>query len=290
MQTHRFPEADRCIYCGNTDEGRTAEHLLAYAHGGDLLLPAASCVSCQRTINEEIEQPYLRGHLKPYRMLTGMRTKGKSKVSQKLPVVDASGTYPFTRYIPVHDCPVVISSPVYSRRPSSLHGFTADAKPPSWRNVIIQTNSEVLFSKYGITKLTITYPPEALFIRYLAKVAHAHAWPQLRGRLDEFKMLLPDVILGRKSLEMMRAFVGSHQSEMLPHQYSGTFVQTNFEVGPYGSKLVLLVNFFPRLNTPTYEIVVATSKLRYIKSDFLPIEGFDARETPLLRFPPEVEN
>ena len=53
-------DVGRCIYCANANELLNEEHIVAANSGGDLTLEHASCAKCQKTINDEIENPFMR--------------------------------------------------------------------------------------------------------------------------------------------------------------------------------------------------------------------------------------
>jgi hypothetical protein len=55
----QFGPVEQCIYCGATNVTLTDEHLMPSALGGDLVLVRASCISCQKEINEKVENVVL---------------------------------------------------------------------------------------------------------------------------------------------------------------------------------------------------------------------------------------
>src|ERR1700733_7626443 len=64
MSNHFYDPVGSCIYCGRTTlphgvDRFTDEHIIPLGLGGTRILPEASCVKCQRTINREIETPIL---------------------------------------------------------------------------------------------------------------------------------------------------------------------------------------------------------------------------------------
>ncbi|MBP6077135.1 MAG: hypothetical protein KA520_12490 [Nitrosomonas sp.] len=50
----------KCIYCGNTDEKLTKEHIVPRGLGGTCTIPSASCKKCQK-ITSQLEHSILRG-------------------------------------------------------------------------------------------------------------------------------------------------------------------------------------------------------------------------------------
>src|SRR5258708_37034090 len=71
-----------CIYCGATQPtpgfSRFGdEHIVPFAFGGKLLLPEASCRTCERIINKQIETPVLRQEWGPLRDKMGWPTRDR---------------------------------------------------------------------------------------------------------------------------------------------------------------------------------------------------------------------
>ena len=59
MNHQVFNAAGQCIYCGKSGIELSNEHIVAYALGGDFVLPKASCLDCAR-VTGAIEQAVLR--------------------------------------------------------------------------------------------------------------------------------------------------------------------------------------------------------------------------------------
>lgn len=69
-----FRPVGRCIYCDSTKE-LGEEHIVPYGLGGKFVLPEASCRSCAKVTNEQIENPLLGKMLLPIRTVLGARTR-----------------------------------------------------------------------------------------------------------------------------------------------------------------------------------------------------------------------
>jgi hypothetical protein len=85
------PSAGRCIYCGTRDGKLHKEHIVPLSLGGKHVLPDASCLTCQKLINEKVEQPLLKGMLAPLRIMHAYPSRKRS-----------TKTLPRTRFSP-HD-------------------------------------------------------------------------------------------------------------------------------------------------------------------------------------------
>lgn len=70
--------ASQCIYCGVSKGKLTTEHVIPHSMGGRIKLPSASCESCQRLINSEIEEPYVRCVVAMHRKRVGVKSRSKT--------------------------------------------------------------------------------------------------------------------------------------------------------------------------------------------------------------------
>lgn len=83
QQKRTYPPVGRCIYCGTKEGDLTDEHIVPFALGGNMILPKASCIPCQRIINQEIETPTLNvlsGSYGPLRLGLNLPTRNKKNV------------------------------------------------------------------------------------------------------------------------------------------------------------------------------------------------------------------
>lgn len=81
----RYKPVGECIYCGFTEGKLTDEHIIAYALGGDRVLPAASCEACQK-LTSRAEHLALHDMLIQVRSQLGLPSRKKS-LPQKMPLV-----------------------------------------------------------------------------------------------------------------------------------------------------------------------------------------------------------
>ena len=112
---HRYDPIGHCIYCGATEfpggAGRFSdEHIFPYALGGRMVLPEASCDTCAKIINGQIESPFMRnewGHLrakqkfptrKPQKRRTQIRIRNRTGEHLSIPIRDHSTPVPQYRF------------------------------------------------------------------------------------------------------------------------------------------------------------------------------------------------
>jgi hypothetical protein len=66
METKKYPPVGACIYCGTKEPPLTEEHIIPFAIGDKILLPAASCHKCCDT-TKKFEQFVQRTMFDPIR-------------------------------------------------------------------------------------------------------------------------------------------------------------------------------------------------------------------------------
>jgi hypothetical protein len=82
----RFGPVGRCIYCRSEDGPLTDEHIVPANLGGDIILEEASCTTCQKTINENIENPAMQRLFREIRYRRGIGSRRKNKRPKTLPL------------------------------------------------------------------------------------------------------------------------------------------------------------------------------------------------------------
>ena len=80
----RAPAAQICIYCGKKDD-LTDEHIVPFALGGNLILPDASCTSCNN-ITRDFEQKVLRGFMHNARIAGKFPTRRPKERPATIPI------------------------------------------------------------------------------------------------------------------------------------------------------------------------------------------------------------
>lgn len=81
----RYTPVGECIYSGEKDEKPTDEHIVAFALGGECILPKASCEACQ-ALASKAERAALHDMLIEVRAQLGLPSRKKS-LPDKTPLV-----------------------------------------------------------------------------------------------------------------------------------------------------------------------------------------------------------
>jgi hypothetical protein len=197
----KLPPVGRCIYCNST-ENLSDEHALPYGLQGHLILPSASCKECAYIINSQIETPLMYQMLPSIRAALNLqsRSKKKKKPPRKflLKIVGKDGSIR-TVEVPVED---TIQWCFGLRMP--VAGILAN-RPHDERevplDVVIGYTSERARGAADLKEaeqLQMPTPDIRVFIRFLAKVAHAQAVAGFG--IDGFRHLLPSLILDKDVL------------------------------------------------------------------------------------------
>jgi hypothetical protein len=196
----RFQPAGKCIYCGATayaadepERGLAEEHIIPLALDGAFHLPEASCRSCERTINEEVEQPLLRREFLPFRTIYGLRSRRKNPPTTTHTIIDPHAGDAKV-HVPIMEYPIHLFMPEFPL-PGILDGRDpkADVDPPMWslEPVVRPEKPEQLTGNaFSLEFRTPT------FLRLLAKIAHSHLAGEIG--IDNFEPLLTDLILGKE--------------------------------------------------------------------------------------------
>jgi hypothetical protein len=174
--THTFPPINRCIYCGTAIEALSDEHILAYALGGTLILPKASCAKCAN-VTKKIEQVCARRIFGAYRIKTGMPTRRpKERPSHlRLDVVTIQG-----EVSPIHiaatDHPAPLALLVWGPPAVFQSGVPGAYIPAGVR--IHFPDSEAMRHRLTATDakgISINFRDTRFFARILAKIAYSFA-------------------------------------------------------------------------------------------------------------------
>jgi hypothetical protein len=262
-----YPPVGCCIYCGAVpaeSEPRLGdEHLFAYALGGGLVLPRASCQRCAETINQEIESPILRG---PTSMLGRFHAqfgiKSRSRTGDEL--------YPLRLEVEGVEQVVNLRIDDYPAVPVAFPAFGLPGimrVPPSdkfcetrWLRILPavadnQARLARLEERMGgkPCKVTIDYHTRLRpFTRMLAKIAHSSAVATFG--LDGFEPFLPDVILGRNPA--IGHFVGCIEGAPMRSVKTAHQIQYGLPWASDRTYLGAAVRLYKSLDTPTYLVVV----------------------------------
>lgn len=179
-----FEPAGFCIYCHARDCDLTDEHIVPYAFGGNLVLPKASCNTCQqqtKLFTERVARSIY--HPIRIRMNVQSRTKPKNRPASFPVWVKTETGFDKKTLVPAHLFPRTYHVPVLAL-PSDLTGITV-------KNFFSAARREIRSDIDELYRLGVVGPNDffmikerfftAEFFRLLAQIGHAYMFAILRG-------------------------------------------------------------------------------------------------------------
>ena len=254
---HRFEAIGKCIYCGADDpsplERFTDEHIVPYALGGHWILPEASCQSCQKTINDEIESRLLSEGFKHFRAKHGLPSRHRRNRPPSVPLHTRGGR---TLEMPA----IEYTAPILLYH-FSIAGLLAKYKyvpdPQAGYLSVLGGGDEetALQERYpewdGAHALRFEMPT---FARLIAKIGYGLA-VALSGA-DSFRPLVRDIILGQS--DDYYRFVGGESSEVPVDEEPGRHYCSAHILATGATSALIIGQFklFSVPGTPLYHAVV----------------------------------
>lgn len=253
-----YPAVNKCVYCGS-NEALTNEHIVPFGLHGDLLLPQASCQSCQK-ITSGLERFVLKDMLGMIRTRHKYRSSNRRKKRKHATAtISVHESYGSIRDIklehhefPIYTWTLPIFGPPGLTWQEPYHLLTAND-----RLVTVTSVDDVVacLEKGGGTR-PVSMPTNVyhavLFQRFIAKVAHSFACAVIG--LEKFEPILQDFII--RGFEKPRIFIGG-ELKRPPIDYNV------FEIGlgtmqTYRGKKWIVVRFrlLSYLGAPVYTAVV----------------------------------
>lgn len=110
----RYAPANMCLYCGTTDGKLTDEHVVPYAIGGTVVIPKASCSSCQTAVGKGEVMLARRTWLlrrAAHDFPSRSKLKGTSGYPTRLPFRVKHGGKKWTLRLPIEEAPITILFP-----------------------------------------------------------------------------------------------------------------------------------------------------------------------------------
>lgn len=261
-----YPPVGQCVYCGapGPDIKLTSEHILAYALGGDAVLPAASCTKCQGII-QPIETYCADEIFKDIRVHHGVHSRSGPRTelpiySRFSPNFDSNDIalistkdHPGFLILPSFDLPGIVSG----RAPSD--NFSGDVRVHGWEINYFDDEKKARLAKSGVPNPWIMRKVSMkLFARMIAKTAHCTA-VAFCG-LTKFKPLLKEIILKGENVPY---YVGCATDRTPPPIPMKTWARV--EIRKIGNKkyVVVFLRLFAYVKaeqsekgTPIYSVVV----------------------------------
>ena len=248
----RLPSPGRCLYCPSSDE-LTAEHIVANALGGKLVLEAASCTECRKKTSK-LEEVVARQMYWPLRLSLGVIGNRKHK--------DRPTHWPGVLQVNdrIEDMPIEVGKfpQIYAVMemppPRILSGAVATPEMPQLRIIIKPSKAELakIAAQWGADQ--IEFKSEIVwgtFARMIAKICHAYAVSVVG--LDGVDFFLPPLIVSPS--DYIAHYVGGvddPEHQLAPPHDLALRVQ-DIDGRPY---LVAFTTILGANRFPTYQCIV----------------------------------
>lgn len=249
-----FKPVNKCIYCGNTTDELTDEHIIPYGLNGGWILPKSSCRKCAN-ITGKFEMDMLRGPFSDVRVGLNLRTRNKKKRPSQLSLLikrKGSEEWEVIKLSPKEHFTTVtfleFAPPAYIDGRVCEKGIQVIAVS----TIQISGSIEELIKKYNIESIKdrVVYNAGATFEKLLAKIAYGFGVAHFG--VDGFEeSFLPKIILGED--EQIGKYVGGCPDKILRnpntiHAVSIT-ITSNREV-------IVRLKLFSYTDAPEYLVVV----------------------------------
>jgi hypothetical protein len=264
MADVHYSAVGKCIYCGETNLAKGVrkfgdEHIIPLAMGGNLILDEASCDSCEKIINSQIETPVLDREWGQFRARRGFPTRHKKQRKEKTHVIVGcvDGT---TMKVPLREysCPVMLYKFGEARILSGLPYGTDHLR---WTASILTDHETEMamqekYPQWNKRHRLKTQPHE--FARLLAKIGYSYATAELG--YGAFTPLVTDLIRGTSddyflhvggSWDMPAAVPGGDHLMNISMQFTS----------PTRALVILAIRLFSAMETPNYHAVVGAIDL-----------------------------
>lgn len=218
VQIKTYAPVGRCIYCGAAEwEPGTArklgdEHIIPEGLGGRLVLPEASCKSCEKETSR-FELEWLRSAYYAARVQKGLGKK-KKRPPTHLPLKVEVDSRIVVKQIRIDKYPAMVVTLLFDR-PGVLVGMNTPRRELSGG---VAVGTHVSFGEHlgeHLAQGTVTFePPRASATsrelgRMLAKIAHAYAVAELGPQ--QFRPFLLPIITGADLSDLAHYVGGTRQ-------------------------------------------------------------------------------
>lgn len=255
-----YPPVNHCIYCGNTENKLTDEHIVPFGLNGNLVLPNSSCTKCAKATSI-VELRVLRGFLENGRRAIGITSRHKKheKLSA-VPVKFITGEIHSDGEMPIEGGFHTIHLPVFAT-PLVLGGKAKDNEPDGIEITGIDTlhigNAIETVQKYRATGMEIQTKWDIWsFIRMLAKIAYSYYVAEKGVFPLKESPVLPIAI---NQHNYAKQWIGCLEDHPLlkPRSEALHLLDISELVGADGSICsVVRIRLFSVFSSPTYSVVV----------------------------------
>jgi len=175
----RYPPLNRCAYCPST-ENLSAEHIIPFGLGGNLVLPMASC-EVHRKATCKVEDFVLRKYLCALRSHLSLPSRKPHLRPDRYPLVLRKGTHSWKKKVRLSEHPGVVRFVMFEP-PGKVEG-----RPPEQKTFSVRFLTAFIFPDMAdrLARLGADAAEDRVVMgamslaRMLAKIAHAFAVAEL---------------------------------------------------------------------------------------------------------------
>lgn len=251
----RYPPVGFCIYCGARNNKLSEEHIIPYALNGAMVLPMASCKSCERETHS-YEYTVCRRIFGNFRIRYNVRSRRKKERPSHIEIgtISKDGT-PGKTIVPANEHPITLI--LYKFEESDyLKGNREEDSKFNWVPIPIFSKKELdeLVEKYNWDRLLEVKMVPVEFARMLGKIAYSFVVAE--ATLDGFTPFqqLIDVILNRN--DNVSYLIGGDW-DIPPSDPAGYHqIAMKYLIRDGYVDVIVEMRLFPAFETPLYRVVV----------------------------------
>ena len=247
-----YPPANRCIYCGSTDD-LSDEHIIPFSLGGNVVLPKASCGKC-RDATHAFEGQCAGAMMLPLRARMNIQTRNPKKRPStfEIPILSPSGEKRVASFqadkVPFCCIGIRLDPPTFVSGDEPTGRVRGDlfARPTmnDWSEHLGPGDAAML-GKISVVP----------FCRLIAKIGHAHVMAALVAEgvhppIED--LFLPSIILGHSN--EFQHYVGGDTD---PLDTPDALHQLRFNRYIFGERKILVstVRLFALFGMPRYHVI-----------------------------------
>jgi len=252
VPTHTYDPPTACIYCGDQTGPLGDEHIIPRNMGGRLVIKNASCKTCEKIINSQIETPIanMMGSYRRRSIPARNRDKKRRPLSTTIRIYDEAGQitdHPAS----ADEMPRVLYIPALPP-PTLLDPKARDIAPEMWTMAHREDLKRAKEKFGGVAHVAGRYDLDR-FYRQLAKIAHSYVVAEAIS-LEGYELLLPNYILTGQG--DARNFIGGELIQPKSEKFLYRISSIKHAVGQI-EYLIALFRLFAHTRAPFYQVIVA---------------------------------
>ncbi|WMB74678.1 hypothetical protein RA178_08775 [Shewanella oncorhynchi] len=255
-----YSPVNQCIYCGNSKDKLTDEHIIPFGLNGNFVLPKSSCAKCAE-ITSKVELRVLRGFLDVGRRAMGVSSRHKKRnKSPTAPVRFIIGQKRVDGEMPIEGGFHTMHLPIFTT-PLALGGKAKDINPASIEVAGIDTlhigNEIDCLNKNRATGIEVETKLDIWsFIRMLAKIAYSYYVAEKGGFPKEESPILPIALQQHNNAKQWIGCLEDHP--LIKPESNALHLMDITEILGEDSSVcsVVRIKLFSVKSGPTYSVIV----------------------------------